>query len=76
MGFPRQEYWSELPFPPPGEFLNPGIESSSPVAPAWQADSLLLSHLRIPYICIHSIKVLMKSKIFNRNQLIQTVHED
>ena len=31
MGFPEQQYQSGLPFPPPGEFLNPGIE---PVAPA------------------------------------------
>ena len=30
MGFPRQEYWSELPFPTPGDLLNPGIEPVSP----------------------------------------------
>ena len=41
MGFSRQEYWSGLPFPPPGNLPNPGIES---VSPALQADSLLLSH--------------------------------
>ena len=29
MGFFRQEYWSGLPFPPPGE-LHPGIEPGSP----------------------------------------------
>ena len=29
MGFPRQEYWSELPFPSPEDFPNPGIESTS-----------------------------------------------
>ena len=29
MGFPRQEYWSGLPFPPPGDLPNPGIESTS-----------------------------------------------
>ena len=27
MGFSRQEYWSELPFPPPGDLLNPGVDS-------------------------------------------------
>ena len=37
MGFSRQEYWSELPFPSPGDLLNPGIERRSP---ALQADSL------------------------------------
>ena len=26
MGFPRQEYWSRLPFPPPGDLPDPGIE--------------------------------------------------
>jgi len=26
MGFPRQEYWSGLPFPPPGDHPHPGIE--------------------------------------------------
>ena len=31
MGFSRQEEWSELPFPPPGDLLNPGIEPESPV---------------------------------------------
>ena len=30
MGFPRQEYWSRLPFPPPGDILDPGIEPMSP----------------------------------------------
>ena len=30
MGFPRQEYWSGLPFPPPGNLPNPGIEPTSP----------------------------------------------
>ena len=29
-GFPRQEYWSGLPFPPPGDLPDPGIKPSSP----------------------------------------------
>ena len=37
MGFPRQEYWSGLPFPSPGDLPNPGIELRSPVL---QADAL------------------------------------
>ena len=37
MGFPRQEYWSGLPFPSSGDFPDPGIKSRSP---ALQADSL------------------------------------
>ena len=31
LGFPRQEYWSALPFPSPGDLPDPGIESISPV---------------------------------------------
>ena len=30
MEFSRQEYWSVLPFPPPGDLPNPGIEPRSP----------------------------------------------
>ena len=37
-GFSRQEYWSGLPCPPPGDLLNPGIE---PRSPALWVDSLL-----------------------------------
>ena len=38
MGFFRQEYWSGLPFPSPGDLPTPGIK---PGSPALQADSLL-----------------------------------
>jgi len=44
MGFSWQEYWSGLPFPPPGDPPNPGIEPMSPMSPALQANSSLLSH--------------------------------
>ena len=32
--FPRQEYWSGLPFPPPEDLLDPGIKPSSLISPA------------------------------------------
>ena len=41
MGFPRQEYWSGLPWPPPGALPDPGIK---PASPALQMDYLPLSH--------------------------------
>ena len=31
--FSRQEYWSELPFPPPGDLPDPGAEPVSPASP-------------------------------------------
>ena len=41
MGFPRQEKWSGLPFPPPGDLLDPGIE---PMSPALQVDFFFTTH--------------------------------
>ena len=38
-GFLRQEYWSKLPFPSPGDLPDPGIKATSPVSPVLQADS-------------------------------------
>ena len=46
MGFSQQDYWSELPFPLPGNLPDPGIK---PVSPALQMDSLLLSHWGSPF---------------------------
>ena len=49
MGFSRQEYWSGLPLPSPGDLPNPGIESGSP---ALQADTLTSEPPRKP-ILVH-----------------------
>ena len=46
MGFSRQECWSGLPFPPPGDLPNAGIELAFPASLALQTDSLLLNHQR------------------------------
>ena len=45
MQFSRQEYWSGLPFPSPGDLPNPGIE---PGYPALQADALPSEHQGSP----------------------------
>ena len=50
MGFPKQEYWSGLPFPSLGDLPNLGIKPGSPV---WQADSLPLSHLGSPRLYLN-----------------------
>ena len=49
MEFSRQEYWSGLPYPPPGDLPNPRIK---PASPTLQADSLPLSHQPRP--CVRS----------------------
>ena len=46
MGFSKQEYWSGLPFPSPGDLPDPGIK---PRSPALQVDSLPLSHRASPH---------------------------
>ena len=54
MGFPRQEYWNRLPFPPPGDLLDLGMESESP---ALQMDSLPLTHQGSPEILGDEAKI-------------------
>ena len=39
-GFPRQEYWSGLPCPPPGDLSNLGVKSTTPVAPTLKVNSI------------------------------------
>ena len=56
-GFSRQEYCSELPFLPPGDLPDPGIEAESPASPALIGRFFyLLSHWGSPSDCDHSIK--------------------
>ena len=47
MGFSRQEYWSGVPFPIPGNLRDPGIESGSTVL---QVESLQSNHQESPYV--------------------------
>ena len=65
MGFPKQKYWSGLPFPSPGDLPDLEIELTSP---ALQMDSLLLSHQGslkfILELCICFL-FLMNEKILN-----------
>ena len=48
MGSSRQEYGSGLPFFPPGDHPDPGVEPASPLSPALQVDSLLAEPLGKP----------------------------
>ena len=69
MGFPRQEYWSRLPFPSPGIFL---IQGLNPDFLHWQVDSLPLKHQGI---CIHmKVKVkVTQSCLFVTQYTIQSM---
>ena len=59
MGFSRQESWSGLPFPSPGDLSNPGIK---PGSSALQADSLLSEPPGKPKVA----KVVSNSKQFSK----------
>jgi len=56
IGFPRQEYWSGLPFPPLGD---PGIKLASP---ALQVDSLSLGHQGNSYVYAHKYHIQSESE--------------
>ena len=60
MGFPRQEYWSGLPFPSPEDLLDPGME---PVSPALALVSIPLSHQGKSTNELHNFKLLVKCKV-------------
>ena len=55
MEFSRQEYWSRLPYPPPGDFPNPKMESTFPASPVL-AGRFFTSELlgKPPFFNIHS----------------------
>ena len=64
MGFPRQKFWSGLPFPSLGDLPNPGIE---PASPALWPDSSPLSHWGSPFIGI-CVYVYMYILFFNQKK--------
>ena len=71
MEFSRQEYWSVLPFPSPGDLLNPGIEPGSPALWADSLPSEPPGKLRRPHEDQHiwrlSWRHLSKRKYLNLN---------
>ena len=66
IGFSRQEYWTGLPFPPPGDLPNPGIEPLSPVVPALQMGSLQLNHQESPWVPWLGIKPVVAARSLNQ----------
>ena len=59
MGFFRQEYWSGLPYPSPGDLSDPGIEPASPVSPALQVDSFTAEPPTKPRYVLGTLKILL-----------------
>ena len=55
MGFLRQEYWIGFPFPSLEDLPDPGME---PTSPAWQENSLPLSHFEKPLL-VHTVVLFL-----------------
>ena len=73
MGFPRQQYWSELPFPSPGDLPNPRIK---PISPALAGRFLTTEPTGQPirkYIMINAY--IKKEEIFEINNLTLYLQE-
>ena len=56
-GFPRQEHWSELPFPPPRDLPNPGIKPTSPMSPALAGRFLTTVPPRKPMLLLRNKQI-------------------
>ena len=68
--FSRQEYWSGLPCPPPGDLPDPGIEPASLRSPALGADSLPLASLGKFTISQSLLKLMSIESMMPSNHLI------
>ena len=64
MGFSRQEYWSGLPCPPPGDLLNPGIEPVSSIYPALAGEFFTIELL----LQMHKVKRILLGSDFKENK--------
>ena len=68
MGFSRQEYWSRLPCPPPGELPNPGIEPTSLIFPSLTGRFFTTSTIwEAPCIYMENNSVLKKCSAIYSN---------
>ena len=64
MGFPRQEYWSSLPFPVPGDLSNPGIKLASLLCPTLADRFFTIALPRKSHVSYYYLLNHRKWKIF------------
>ena len=55
---PRQEHWSRLPFPPPGDLPNPRTDPKSPVSPALTGGFFTCSAVWEAHICLYFFRMI------------------
>ena len=75
MGFPRQEYWSWLPFPPSGDLLSPGIEPASPLAPTLANEFSIMKSPRKSLRCILMPIRILRDRFSSVPHLCLTLHD-
>ena len=63
MEFSRQEYWSGVPCPLPGDLPDSGVESESPAYPALQVDSLPTEAWGKPFLLVTGFNLLTKAVV-------------
>ncbi|XP_061283195.1 sialin isoform X4 [Bos javanicus] len=63
MEFSRQEYWSELPFPPPGDLPNPGIKPASPASPELAAPVCCSARYNLAFLSFFGFFVLYSLRV-------------
>ena len=76
VGFSRQEYWSGLLCPPPGDPLDPEIKPRSPVSPALGGGFFTTSttwEAQIPYICMfmYNICLSLSDLLLRRHNMVE-----
>ena len=59
MGFPRQEYWSGLPFPSPGDHPHPGMEPESPASSTLAAGFFTTESPGKPFSEFNYLKIIL-----------------
>ena len=75
MGFSRQEYWSGLPFPSPGDRPHPGIKPASLMSPAWAGTFFSTSATReTPFYLTCLFKGLVSKQSLLRCQRLGLPH--
>ena len=76
MGFSRQEYWSGLPCPLPGDLPNQGIKPISPASPALQASSLSTDPLGKPWKTVWNFLKKLRTTIWSSNSIPGLISRD
>ena len=71
IGFSRQEYWSGLPFPSPGDLPNPRIE---PRCPALQADSLPTELQGKPLVGYYQLKNCLEPEVRTKHKNLEVTN--